>query len=386
MKYIFYTNIISPHQLPWCCEFAKLVGEKNFLYIVEEELHEERKTLGWGDDCKEWIRHLHDSSEALYNELEMCDILITSLRKTELLKKRAAAGLRSYYMFERWFKPPLGAWRMFHPGYYKMCKEFKMLSADPSIRLLPIGIYGASDIVKMQAALTNPFILLERSHPKDISAGSPMEKCGPDMRLWGYFVTPAAEDRRESSPEELSIFWCGRMLDWKRVDTLVKAAKFLLTKEIPLTLTLVGQGPEEFRLRKTAGKWLDDKIFFHPPAKIEEIRRYMQKNDVYVLASDGGEGWGAALNEAMAEGMIPVGTYEAGSSATMIEHGKNGFLYHSKNVKELGCILEQIWKLKQSCKDQEIRQNALETIRNIWSPVNAASRLLTDCEEWMADK
>ena len=25
MKYLFYTNIISPHQLPWCCEFAKLV-------------------------------------------------------------------------------------------------------------------------------------------------------------------------------------------------------------------------------------------------------------------------------------------------------------------------------------------------------------------------
>ena len=80
---------------------------------------------------------------------------------------------------------------------------------------------------------------------------------------------------------------------------------------------------------------------------------------------------------------VPIGTFEAGSSATMIEHGKNGFLYHSENVKELECILEQIWNLKKTGKDQEIRKNALQTIREIWSPENAAIKLLEDCNSWM---
>ena len=213
---------------------------------------------------------------------------------------------------------------------------------------------------------------------------SPIQQIGWDnMRLWGYFVEPGTGIREVSLSQGLKLFWCGRMLDWKRGDTLVKAAVNLLKRNIPVELTLVGHGPEEEKLRKLAGKWHDRNIFFKPPAKIDEIRNYMQSNDVYVLASDGGEGWGAALNEAMNEGMIPVGTYEAGSSATMIRHGINGFLYHSKNAEELADILLHIWSLKQSGKDQEIRKNALQTIHEIWSPENAAIKLLEDCNSWM---
>lgn len=386
MKYIFYTNIPSPHQLPWCRELRKLVGEQNFLYIAEEGLDEERKLLGWNSSRAEWIRFRSEAPAALQEELETCDILITSLRRTGLLKKRAAAGLRSYYTSERWFKPPLGSWRMLHPGYFKMCREFRSFLTDPYIRFLPIGIFGVSDLQKLRCGAWNPFHRVSRVPSENPFPDSPMAKIGPDMRLWGYFADPGTEICRETQPDELSIFWCGRMLNWKRVDVLIKAVQILLKKGVPLKLTLTGFGPEEVRLRKIAGTQLGETIFFNPPAAIGAIRQYMQKNDVYVLSSDAGEGWGASLNEAMEEGMIPVGTYEAGSSATLLQHGKNGFLYHSKKIAELAEVLETVWKLKQSGKDQEIRRNSLHTVRKVWSPANAAALLLADCKEWLAEK
>ena len=384
MKYIFYTNIVSPHQIPWCREFVKLVGEENFLYIAEESLHQERKELGWNHGQESWICELEENRTVLQEKLESCDILITSLRNSELLKKRAEKGLRSYYMFERWFKPPVGAFRMLHPGYRKICGDFNALASNSKIRLLPIGIYAVEDFFKMQQCLKNPFCLFTKNSELKIEKNYPaMPLELYNMRLWGYFVAPGDGHKVECGKDILNLFWCGRMLDWKRVNTLVKAIVNLLKRNIPVKLTLVGHGPEEGILRKIAGKWINEKIYFKPPAKIDEIRQYMQNHDAYILSSDGGEGWGAALNEAMNEGMIPVGTFEAGSSATMIEHGKNGFLYHSKNVKELECILEQIWNLKKTGKDQEIRNNAVQTIHDVWSPENAAVKLLEDCNNWM---
>jgi glycosyltransferase involved in cell wall biosynthesis len=59
-------------------------------------------------------------------------------------------------------------------------------------------------------------------------------------------------------------------------------------------------------------------ISFHSPVAIDEVRKLMRKYDVYVLSSNAYEGWGAVVSEALEEGMKVVGTYEAGSSATML--------------------------------------------------------------------
>ena len=56
MKYVFYTVISSPHQLPWCREFIKYAGEENFLYLAQESFHAERTTLGWQDEQEPYIR------------------------------------------------------------------------------------------------------------------------------------------------------------------------------------------------------------------------------------------------------------------------------------------------------------------------------------------
>ena len=58
----------------------------------------------------------------------------------------------------------------------------------------------------------------------------------------------------------------------------------------------------------------------------------MRNHDVYVLASNAYEGWGAVVSEALEEGMKVVGTYEAGSSATILP---KECLFHAGEWKRL---------------------------------------------------
>ena len=64
----------------------------------------------------------------------------------------------------------------------------------------------------------------------------------------------------------------------------------------------------------------------------------MHRHDVYVLSSNGQEGWGAALNEALEEGLQCVGTFEAGASATMLPQSN---LYHTGDTHALVVLLRK---------------------------------------------
>ena len=104
-----------------------------------------------------------------------------------------------------------------------------------------------------------------------------------------------------------------------------------------ITLDIYGTGPEENRLKKMAAEY-GDAIKFHPPVPITEVRRLMREHDVYVLGSNGYEGWGAVVSEALEEGMKVIGTYEAGSSATMLPES---CLFHAGDWRRLSRLLAQ---------------------------------------------
>jgi len=396
MRYIFLTNIVSPHQLPWCREFVKLVGETHFLYLAVEKMHSQRTELGWGNNAENWIQILerNPEEEKMRQQLEVCDVLFCTLREFELFQRRAARGLKTYYFFERWFKPPVGILRMLHPGYLKMCyRAWKTFSLEQA-HLMPIGIFAAQDIARMIAILQGKLQYLLCPPRTYTRAQQPMAAISQEaypvsvtMNLWGYFVEPSQNNPEEHSKSNLlRVLWCGRMLDWKRVDTLVRAAVALLQQGKNLHLRLIGYGLEEAHLRRLSGKWLVENDFgsgisFQAPVEIAAIRGIMRQSDVYVLSSDGGEGWGAVVNEAMAEGCTVIGTHQAGSSATMIEHGVNGWLYPSGNVQKLTeCLLKEIQRLQRGGPNF-LGEAAARTLAEVWSPSAAAQALLQEIQQ-----
>ena len=129
----------------------------------------------------------------------------------------------------------------------------------------------------------------------------------------------AISTRRVPSDGELKVLWVGRLLDWKRVDTVIDAVAMLRAGGDGLvSLTIVGDGPEKARLERRASRRGGAAVRFVPRVDIRRVRELMREHDIYVLASNAVEGWGAALSEAMEEGMVAFGTEEAGASAALL--------------------------------------------------------------------
>lgn len=316
MKFVLYTNSISAHQLPLAREIVRRIGAENFRYVYTGRMQ------GGGQEIaasEPWIVSEDETTDAL---LRQCDVLLSGNRAIDVFEDRVAHGKLTLYMSERWFKPIrvmrnvwVPGWlRMAVPGYRRMATRFAALLAGDRFRYLPIGPWAAKDMVKMCR-------LVGRACPEKT------------FIPWGYFVEPSNskppdDQRNPNSP--LKLLWVGRMLDWKRVDTIVKAVRACSAN---ITLTLVGDGPERARLEKLA-RGLP--VTFLPPQPIARIRSIMRAHDVYVLSSNAVEGWGAALNEAIEEGMKVLGTHEAGSSAALLPEP---CLFHAGDWRWLVAVL-----------------------------------------------
>lgn len=136
------------------------------------------------------------------------------------------------------------------------------------------------------------------------------------------------------------------------MDTIIRAVGELSTCSTTgsLTLDIYGAGPEEAKLKKMAARY-GNTIRFHPFVSMCEVRKLMRSHDVYVFASNGYEGWGAVVSEALEEGMKVVGTYESGASATMLPETN---LFRSCDWKmlekrlsaDIPCVLIGDWSVK----------------------------------------
>lgn len=311
----FYTNIISPHQLPFARELVKHVGEENYRYVYSEPFHAERAAMGWDIESASWILSEVDTSEVARAWLETCDVLICGHRDLDLIELRCRKGLQTYYASERWFKPihgVTGRIRMLFPRYRRMVRRFvELVRRFESFKLLPYGVHAQQDFLKM---------------------GVPLER----QILWGYFVAPSTEGAARAvrdSNAPLRVLWVGRLLGGKNVKTLVHAVRHLCAHGVPTELTIVGNGPEGMRLRRLSEGF---PITFLTSVKIQDVRVLMRQHDVYVLPSSAMEGWGAVVSEALEEGMLVLGSNEAGASATILPPSHR---FGCRDVKRLEKLL-----------------------------------------------
>ena len=333
MKFIFYTNSISPHQLPLANELVGLLGEENYRYIYRDELSAERKDLGWENKISDvWCNHGDDNAVRLENP----EILMSGIRALDVFESRAKENKKTFYCSERWFKPTIGFLRVFVPSYFKMARRIvKLLNESEDFYYLPMGIHAARDMARLCGFMNGDWKCLFRAPKLDFerkpggriwisgesrNTQNTRKYCLDKMRMWGYFVgTGNGERGMGNGGEEVKVLWVGRLLKLKRVDTIIKAVGEC-SKSKKITLDIYGFGPEEAKLKRLAAKY-GDVIKFYPPVPIREVRKLMREHDVYVFSSNAYEGWGAVVSEALEEEMAVLGTYEAGSSATILPEG-----------------------------------------------------------------
>jgi hypothetical protein len=353
------TNIISPHQLPLARRLTDALQPGSFRYVAAAPADAARRHLGWTNADAPWLLRPCECPEDATSAqawLRTSDVLLCGLRDPHLFQERAAQGLITLYMAERWFKPPLGRGRLLHPRFLALALRMRRAAASPYLHHLAIGAQAARDL---HAVVPFP----------------------GRTWLWGYFVEPTVElmpatGRRGRA---LRVLWAGRMLPWKRVDLLLHALAACRILGHNVILRLVGYGPAEQALRQLAKALrVADAVTFEPPVPIERIRLIMREADVYVLSSDGNEGWGAVINESMSEGCCTVASDAGGAAQTMIQDGINGLLFPSGDSRALALCLARL------AQDESFRARLATAGRcsllDSWTPAAAAERLLRFCD------
>ena len=120
------------------------------------------------------------------------------------------------------------------------------------------------------------------------------------------------------------ILWVGRIAALKGVQYLVGAFEHVL-RCIDARLIIVGEGPDESRIRKLVmQKGLEERVHFAGYQR--NPYRYMPRSDVFAFPSLGGEAFGLVLTEAMACGLPIVSTECVAGPSEILQNGRCGIL------------------------------------------------------------
>ena len=104
----------------------------------------------------------------------------------------------------------------------------------------------------------------------------------------------------------------------------------------------------------------------------------MNNADIYIFPSNGYEGWGAVVNEAMQSKCAVVASQETGAARSIIKNNYNGLTYPTGNREALKLALISLLENKELLNS--IKENGYNTIRTTWSAEEAARRfsIVTD--------
>ena len=125
----------------------------------------------------------------------------------------------------------------------------------------------------------------------------------------------------------------------------------MIMPEIPgISLIIIGDGPYEKNLRLIVNHLnLNERVTFVGQVKSSQVAAYMQTLDFLILPSQTGRTWkeqfGRVLIEAMATGVIPIGS-TSGEIPLVI--GKAGIIFREKDSKDLKRKIENVIKQKET--------------------------------------
>lgn len=125
------------------------------------------------------------------------------------------------------------------------------------------------------------------------------------------------ENRRQRYDQGTKVLYVGRLLYWKGIHFGLQAFARLRVKTPDATLTLIGSGPDEQRLKKLARRLgISDAVTWIPWMEREEVLDEYKEHDIFLFPSLHDSG-GMVVLEAMAAG-LPVVCLDLGGPDVMV--------------------------------------------------------------------
>lgn len=138
-----------------------------------------------------------------------------------------------------------------------------------------------------------------------------------------------------------NIVYSGRLVPWKKVDTLVEAFVQVAAELPDWDLTIAGGGPERARLERMVPDELRSRVRFTGFLQMEEVRAIYRRSHVLVHPS-ADEPWALVINEAVAAGLPVVVSYVTGAANELVRHRINGYVVAPGSTTDLAQALRYV--------------------------------------------
>ena len=358
MKLAFITNLVNHHQIPLADEFYRLLGS-DYKYISTEPVPDWLIKGGYDPNIdRQYIIRAYDNNESLNIAKDIAnnaDVVIIGSASESYVEQRIKDGKLTFRYTERWFKNR--PWYLSGPRAWINYYKNHIRHRKKPLFVLAASAYTCRDVNDIGAYKNKVF-------------------------KWGYFTrvdnfsletSPKLDvSSVESTPQ---IMWCARFLHLKHPELPILLAKRLKDKGIKFHLNMFGSGEIYEPIRQLASNLkVNDVVTFCGNYPNDEILRQMRIHEIFLFTSDRNEGWGAVLNEAMSNGCAVVTSNLIGATPFLVEDGVNGLIFKSENIDDLE--RKVIYLLSNPDKRVEFARNAIFTMRNVWSPANAATQFL----------
>lgn len=353
-KFIFVSNYINHHQIPFCNAMYRILREA-FVFIQTEPMEEERIRMGWQEDVSHpYVKYYYEEPEKLQEWIDSCEVVLFGGTDEECYIQKRLREKRPVVRYsERLYKQ--GQWKAISPrGLLKKYKDHTKYRRD-KVYMLCSGAYVPSDFH------------IVRAYP------------GKLLR-WGYFPETVSYDVDALMKQKQAgnILWAARFIDWKHPELPLRTAKYLKDRGYAFHMDIIGGGELEEMVQGLLREYrVEDVVTLQGYRTPKEVRSFMERADIYLVTSDRREGWGAVVNEAMNSGCAVIGNHMIGAVPFLIKHGDNGCIYRDGQEQELFKLTADLLIDRTKC--QQLGRNALRTITDEWNAEIAAERLAALC-------
>jgi len=361
MKIVFVSNYINHHQIPFCNAMYAKLGE-DFTFIQMEPMEEERIRMGWNpEEQPVYVKYGYQDPEECARLVMDSDVVIWGGAEDEtFLKPRLEQKKPVIRYSERLYRT--GQWKAISPrGLKKKYLDHTRYNNSP-VCLLCAGAYVPSDFHIIRAYPGKKF-------------------------KWGYFPETKSynTDKLMEGKKPAQILWVARLIPLKHPELPIETARYLKEKGYAFHLNIVGGGECEPEVSRLIEKYdLQEYVTLCGVKTPQEVRKFMEEADVFLMTSDRNEGWGAVINEAMNSGCAVVANHMIGSVPFLLHHGRNGLIYKDGRNQQLFELTEGLIKDRAYC--HTLGRRAYETISKEWNAETAAQRLYELCENFFFRK
>ena len=200
--------------------------------------------------------------------------------------------------------------------------------------------------------------LLNLAYANGFKKNVPYQKITPAIDT-SFFINKSSNDTTKKN--QLQLMTIGRLHWIKDYTSVIIALKNLKDRGIDFEYTIIGDGPEEEKLKYLVYELgLINNIIFTGKISQKEILIYFKKSHFYIQYSLQ-EGFCNAVLEAQSMGVLPIVSNAEGLSENVLNN-KTGWVIPKNSPKLLADKIVEVINLSESNKEK-IRKQAIERVK-----------------------